>query len=284
MRSHRKVSAVLLLVILSNVFFSAVPAKADPIIPPGWEPYTNDACGFTIYIPPGSEIRVSETDDSVRIALPVLEENTNLLGKDLTVECSSNPADKALNAAHIIEVSEGVFNNINFHIEKGEEGAAGSFYQAIKYSTEKDGKYPLISCVLQSGNIYMYGDDVTEFNYALESAVCEDVMGSFGWGAIAVFTPNNYDDIFAAKKEIIAYLENPQPQLTIDGYNSAVPWEFSGFVDANGKRRFGYDEDRVKRTIMALESEYTAYKNGQLAPDEAQTFESRMDAFTNQWC
>lgn len=181
MRSHKKVSEILLLVILSNLFFSVVPVRADSIIPPGWEPYTNDACGFTIYIPPGSEIRVSEMDDSVRIALPVLEEGTNLLGKDLTVECSSNPAEKALNAAHIIEVSESVFNNINFHIEKGEEGAAGSFYQAIKYSTEKDGKYPLISCVLQSGNLSMYGSDVTEFNYAIESAVCEDVMGSFGW-------------------------------------------------------------------------------------------------------
>ena len=81
---------------------------------------------------------------------------------------------------------------------------------------------------------------------------------------------NEYDDIFDTKKEIIEYLENPP--INIFEYNNLIPWSFMGTVT-------GYDESYPRFVLENLETEYEAYRNGQLNSAEMQIFENRMSAF-----
>jgi len=133
--------------LMGTVGFS--PAKADPTIPDGWIRYTNNVCRFTVYLHSGSILQSdSETDVYLRVSLPIVETNTNLIEKYVEIECNSDPASRKLNASQVTDTTEKVFNQIDFMVQSGGEGEAGNLYQATKYSAEQDGKYALLEFVL----------------------------------------------------------------------------------------------------------------------------------------
>jgi len=173
--------------LMGTVGFS--PAKADPTIPDGWIRYTNNVCRFTVYLPSGSILQSdSETDVYLRVSLPIVETNTNLIEKYVEIECNSDPASRKLNASQVTDTTEKVFNQIDFMVQSGGEGEAGNLYQATKYSAEQDGKYALLEFVLHSGDLSNYGSTVSEFDYSSESAVFEEIMNTFVWGTFDTST------------------------------------------------------------------------------------------------
>jgi tetratricopeptide (TPR) repeat protein len=190
MKLQQKLSVFFLLVFLCNTLIPGASAKAAPVIPDGWIKYTNDVCGFTIYLPNESILNSEfETGEYLRVDLPILDAETNLGEKYLQIECSVDPASRNASASRITDTFEMVINEIDFMVQSGEEGAAGSFYQAIKYSAERDGKYATLEFVLRSSQ--MYDPPLPEFDYTLESAIFEEIMQTFTWDVGSPVNINN---------------------------------------------------------------------------------------------
>lgn len=296
MNSQRRSALFLLFVFLGNIIVPYASAKAAPSIPDGWKKYTNTPCGFTVYLPGESTwLTDYETDIYLRVQLPILDPQTNLSDKYVEIQCRFDPESRIVSGSQVTEATEEVFNGINFTVQSGQEGAAGSLYQAARYSAEQDGKYAVLEFVLRSGNGRMQAAPAPQFDYAAESAVFEEIMNTFTWGISnspptvtpvpptqpVTITPTvtmtppaaglcPFDNLFKTKKEIITFLENPP--LNVLEYNSLVPWTFAGSTR-------GYDEGLPKWVIINLEADCLKYQSGQMTREEMQTYETRLFAF-----
>lgn len=222
MNISRTTTALLLMISLFTlIFIPAEPAKAKILSRENGLSYTNTRCGFTVSLPDGSLLQKDfETDSYLRVILPILQPETNLTEKYLEIECSSDPASRQVDAAHISGTSTTVIAGLEFQVQTGEEQAAGNLYQVVKYSTEKEGQYALLSCVLHSGNRYNYDPPVAEFDYAVESAVCEEIANSFAWGVPPIVP-------LPVVEDILAHLDTPQDTFgggPVDTHNVLLTW------------------------------------------------------------
>jgi hypothetical protein len=229
-----RIAIVILLMIslFTLIFIPARPVKAKILGIGNGLSYTNTHCGFTVSLPDNSLLQKDfETDSYLRVILPILQSGTNLVEKYLEIECSSDPASRQVNAAHISGTSTMVIAGLEFQVQRGEEQAAGNLYQVVKYSTEKEGQYALLTCVLHSGNRYNYDPPVAEFDYEAERAVCEEIANSFTWGEVTSDPPVTPTEFPASPlpvvEDLLAHLDAPQDTFgggPVDTHNVLLTW------------------------------------------------------------
>lgn len=148
-----------------------------------WLTFTNVTYGFQFKYPPQGQIVSGGTDTFTRINLPFTP-GTNLSEKylEVAVAQNANPCRSPVAASSIVESSETVtINGITFLKEIGGDAAAGNLYQFVAYSTQKDNVCVSLSFVLHSLNPGNFATPPPVFDYAAESAVFEQIVGTYMW-------------------------------------------------------------------------------------------------------
>ena len=156
-----------------------------------WLTYTNSYYGFQFRYPPRLEDLPSQDNNYARIDLPFVQ-GTNLGEKYLQVDVveNANPCRSPVAASSFVQSSETVMlNGITFLKETGQEPAAGNLYQFVAYSTARDNACVSLSFVLHSVNPGNLATPIPVFDYAAESAIFEQIIGTYTWLALSTATP-----------------------------------------------------------------------------------------------
>src|SRR5688572_12160228 len=164
---------------------------ATPTIPMDWLTYTNSYYGFQFRYPPRLEDLPSQDNNYARINLPFAP-GTNLGEKYLQVDVveNANPCRSPVAASSFVQSSETVMlNGITFLKETGQEPAAGNLYQFVAYSTARDNACVSLSFVLHSVNPGNLATPIPVFDYAAESAIFEQIIGTYMWLVLSTATP-----------------------------------------------------------------------------------------------
>ena len=145
-----------------------------------WLTFTNLTYGFQFKYPPQGQIVSGGTDSFTRINLPFVP-GTNLSEKYLEVVVGQNITECK---SPLQTQDPGVtvtINSINFLKQTGAEGAAGSLYQWVAYSTLRDGVCVSLNFILHSHNPGNFATPPPVFDFAAESAVFDQMVGTFAW-------------------------------------------------------------------------------------------------------
>jgi len=149
-------------------------------VPADWFTFTNTTYGFQFKYPPQGQIVSGGTDTFTRINLPFAA-GTNLSEKYLEVVVGQNVTECK---SPLPTQDPGVtvtINGINFLKQTGAEGAAGSLYQWVAYSTLRDGVCVSLNFILHSHNPGNFATPPPVFDFAAESAVFDQMVGTFAW-------------------------------------------------------------------------------------------------------
>ena len=161
--------------------FTPPPAStATPTVPADWLTFTNTTYGFQFKYPPQGQIASGGTDSFTRINLPFVP-GTNLSEKYLEVVVGQNVTECK---SPLPTQDPGVtvtINGINFLKQTGAEGAAGSLYQWVAYSTLREGVCVSLNFILHSRNPGNFATPPPVFDFAAESAVFDQMVGTFAW-------------------------------------------------------------------------------------------------------
>ena len=178
-------------------WLSTTPTPAvTASIPAGWLCYTNTTYAFEVCYPSDATLS-DETPAHVRIHLTIAA-GTNLLEKWMDVDGSSvPPACQSPQAAgydpSAIESAPRTIAGLDFLVQKASEGAAGSLYEWIGFSTQRAAVCASLTGVLYSTNPAMYTTPPVLFNKAAETAVFDEIAATFRWleapGATSTPTP-----------------------------------------------------------------------------------------------
>ena len=145
-----------------------------------WLTFTNLTYGFEFKYPPQGQIVSGGTDSFTRINLPFAA-GTNLSEKYLEMTVAEN-ATQCKSPLQTQDPGVTVtINGISFLKQTGAEGAAGSLYQWVAYSTLSDGVCVSLAFILHSHNPGNFATPPPVFDFAAESAVFEQIVGSFAW-------------------------------------------------------------------------------------------------------
>ena len=165
----------------SGPTFTPPPAStATPTVPADWLTFTNTTYGFQFKYPPQGQIVSGGTDSFTRINLPFAA-GTNLSEKYLEVVVGQNVTECK---SPLQTQDPGVtvtINGINFLKQTGAEGAAGSLYQWVAFSTLRDGVCVSLNFILHSHNPGNFATPPPVFDFAAESAVFDQMVGTFAW-------------------------------------------------------------------------------------------------------
>ena len=156
-----------------------------------WIAYTNLKYGFRFLYPKEGQIAAGATDNFVVINLP-FQPGTNLGHKYLQVDVVENadPCRSPVAASSIVTSSQTVMiNGISFFQEIGAEPAAGNLYQFVAYSTLRDNVCVSLSFVLHSLNPGNFATPPAVFDYAAETAVFGQIVGTYTWLDLPTATP-----------------------------------------------------------------------------------------------
>jgi len=191
----------------NGAFFGIGPQAKDPfsvnievsgivqptITPiPGWLTFTDVTYSFQFQYPPQGQIQADSNDSNTRInELPIVQPGTNLTHKFMDVlvgqnvtECKSDQVqDPGVNVT---------INGIPFLKQTGAQGAAGSLFTLVEYSTLRDGVCVNLEFVLQSHDPSSFPTPPPVFDYATESALFDQIVQTYMWLALpptATFTP-----------------------------------------------------------------------------------------------
>ncbi len=165
-------------------------------IPPGWLCYTDTTYAFEVCYPSDATLS-DETPSHVRIHLTIAA-GTNLQEKWMDVDGSNVPPDcQSPQAAgfdpSVITTSHQTIAGLDFLLQSAGEGAAGSLYQWMGYSTQRADVCASLTGVLHSTNPAMYETPPVLFDQAAESAVFDQIAATFRWleapGPTATATP-----------------------------------------------------------------------------------------------
>jgi len=149
-------------------------------VPADWLTFTNTTYGFQFKYPPQGQIQAGNTDTFTRINLPIAA-GTNLSEKYLEVVVGQNVTECK---SPLPTQDPGVtvtINSLNFLKQTGAEGAAGSLYQWVAYSTLRDGVCVSLNFILHSHNPGNFATPPPVFDFAAESAVFDQMVGTFAW-------------------------------------------------------------------------------------------------------
>ena len=164
------------------------PPAAPPLA--DWPVYCQDTYGFFYQYPPAATVSdasnamdAGNAASAVRIDLPV-EPGTNLGEKylDVIVQETDRACESPMAAdypAEMVERQEITINDVPFLKQSGSDAGAGNYYQWIAYSTGWEGVCVSFDFVLHSTNRMNYPTPPPEFDFDAETAVFEQIVGSF---------------------------------------------------------------------------------------------------------
>jgi murein DD-endopeptidase MepM/ murein hydrolase activator NlpD len=158
----------------------ALTPSATPVS--GWLTFTNSTFGFQFMYPPQGQIQADSNDgDTIIRNLPIVQPGTNLAEKYLEVAAGA-PATECKSLFQTQDAGVTVtINGINFLKQTGAEGAAGSLYQWVAYSTLRNGVCVSLNFILHSHNPGQFATPPPVFDYATESAIFEQIVGTYAW-------------------------------------------------------------------------------------------------------
>ncbi len=161
---------------------SACPPATLPIA--DWPFYCDNTHGFLIQYPPDSILGTTDAGIT-HIDLSVLP-GTNLGEKyvEITVQENGETCTSPLATGYVpeaVQTEELVINGLSFIKQSGSDAGAGNYYNWIAYSTGRDGMCASFGFVLHSTNRYNYPTPPPEYDFEAETAVIEQMMGSFRW-------------------------------------------------------------------------------------------------------
>jgi hypothetical protein len=141
--------------------------------------YQNAKYHFSVMLPTGATI-VSQSDNDGRVNLPFAS-GTNLSEKYLgvTVRENMNPCASPLVGGTITTTEDVTINNILFTKRTGTEGAAGSIYDWVAYSTVSNNACISLAFILHSTNPGNYSTPPPLFDKNAESAVFTTIISTF---------------------------------------------------------------------------------------------------------
>ncbi|HKZ54441.1 MAG TPA: hypothetical protein VJ123_03095 [Anaerolineales bacterium] len=173
----------------------ASPSSAAPEAPPtsepsrapehpDWPAYRNETCGFGLRYPPDS-LEAAPIQGDFHFDLPITL-GTNLSEKYLEVSCRTRVSPCASPFAEgfapgslSTEIRE--LHGIEFAIQSAAEGAAGSIYEWVSYSTTRGDSCASLTFILHSTNPLNYTPPLPEFDREAESAIFEEIVSTFAW-------------------------------------------------------------------------------------------------------
>jgi hypothetical protein len=143
--------------------------------------YQNTKYNFKFTLPTGATI-ASQSDTIGRVNLPFAS-GTNLQEKYIDVNVRENvtPCTSTVVGGSSITSENVTINSIQFNKQTSTEGAAGSVYDTIAYSTVRNNACISLSFVLHSANPGNFPTPPPAFDKNAESAVFTTIMNSFNW-------------------------------------------------------------------------------------------------------
>lgn len=159
---------------------------ATPTVPVDWLTFTNSTFGFQFQYPPQGQIQVGSNDGDTRINnLPIVQPGTNLTRKFMEVFAGQNVTECKSPLPTQDPGQMVTINGISFLKQTGLEGAAGSIFQSVVYSTLRDGVCVNLGFVLQSHDPSSFPTPPPVFDYATETALFDQIVGTFRWLTLA---------------------------------------------------------------------------------------------------
>ena len=161
------------------------PPPTSPI-PADWLIYNNRNHGFELNYPSGGTL-VEDQPEHARIDLPFLP-NTTLQEKYLEIDVTpiqaNNTCSSPFAAGYAPEAVQRETVNIDgesFMRESGNEGAAGSTYEWVAYSTVRGQECANLTFILNATNAANYEVPPPEFDSQAEKAIFDQIVSSFQW-------------------------------------------------------------------------------------------------------
>lgn len=155
-----------------------------PTVPAGeWLTFTNATYQFQFNYPPQSVIAGGGNDTFTRIDLPFAQ-GTNLREKylEMIVTENASPCQSPLATQSILETSEVItLNGLTFLKQTGGDAGAGNIHQWVAYSIFEGNICVSLDFILHSLNPGNYSDPPPVFDYALETAVFDQIAATFAW-------------------------------------------------------------------------------------------------------
>ncbi|MBV6450129.1 MAG: hypothetical protein MHPDNHAH_00850 [Anaerolineales bacterium] len=149
-------------------------ATPDPLS--GWNLFQNSKYKFGVKIPPDAAAGMS--DNSGRADFPFAA-GTNLREKYLAITVTEGLATCKYASGAATSSSNVTINSVQFLKEEGSEGAAGSFYDWLSYSTMQNNACINLAFVLKSVNPGNLPTPPPIFDKVAESAVFNQIINSF---------------------------------------------------------------------------------------------------------
>jgi hypothetical protein len=161
-------------------------------VPAGWICHQNTTYGFAVCYPPDAAINTA-SDEHSRIDLSITP-GTTLLTKQMDVDAGVGwPAcespQTAGSAPGSIPGETQTIAGLEFLVQSGEQGTAGHLHRWIGYSTERDGVCVSLTGLLDSANPMVYSTPPPEYDISAESAVFDQIVGTFHWLEAPASTP-----------------------------------------------------------------------------------------------
>jgi hypothetical protein len=159
-------------------------SEAGVVINPDWKICHSSAYGFEVEYPQEGQLG-DQTEQSARIDLPLIP-GTNLREKYLqitaaeTSETCFSPLAEGY-APGTIPTEPVQLGDLEFNKEIGLEGAAGSTFDWVAYSTGRDGLCISLTFVLRSIQPGLGPTPPPVFDMEEESAIFAEIVSTFRW-------------------------------------------------------------------------------------------------------
>ena len=177
---------------------------------PSWTTYTNTTYQFQLQYPSDGSL-VTDTPMEARIRLP-FQSGTNLVESylDIAVQegaipCLSPYGDSYAPPPGTLVTDEGIIGGVYFVVERASEGAAGSLYEWVAYSTANATDCVSLTFVLHSTNPALFPSITPTYTSEVEEILFLQIVETFIW-TFPTITPYAYVS------------HTPTPAIFVPGY------------------------------------------------------------------
>ena len=160
----------------TSTFTPTPTGTPDPLS--GWNRFQNDKYKFFVKVPPDASAGMSENSGRADLKFAP---NTNLREKYLAITITEGAATCKYTSGNPTSSSNVTINGVQFLKEEGSEGAAGSFWDWVSYSTVKNNACINLAFVLKSVNPGNLPTPPPIFDKVAESAIFNQIINSFAF-------------------------------------------------------------------------------------------------------